>query len=89
MKPTKIVWSKSFADSYITKSRPNRRAIDRALRMMAEDVHHGSLRTRKMQGQGDIREAHATKWQVMTLTVSGTEVRLRACCNHDDVYHHP
>ncbi len=89
MKPTKISWSKSFADSYRAKSKPNRRAIDRALRMMAASVYHSSLRTRKMEGWGDIREAHATRGQVMTLTLSGTEVYLRACCNHDDVYRSP
>ncbi len=89
MKPTKIVWSKGFTDSYVKKSKSNRNAIDRALRMMAEDLYHRSLRTKKMEGWGDIREAHATLGQTMSLTLNGSEVYLRACCNHDDVYRSP
>jgi hypothetical protein len=89
MKPTKIVRSKGFTDSYAKKSKANRNAIDRALRMMASDIYHRSLRTKKMEGVGDIREAHATLGQTMSLTLNGTEVYLRACCNHDDVYRHP
>jgi hypothetical protein len=89
MKPARIAWSKTFVDSYRSKSKPHQRAIDRALRMMADDLYHPSLRTKKMQGVGDIREAHATRGQVMTMTLSGTDVYLRVCCNHDDVYRNP
>lgn len=89
MQPSKIVWSKTFTDLYAKKSAQHQRAIDRALRMMARDVYHGSLKTKKMEGWGDIREAHVTDGQVMTLTVDGTVVSLRVCCNHDDVYRHP
>ncbi len=89
MKPTKLIRSQGFTDSYAKKSKANRSAIDRALRMMAEDIYHPSLRTKKMKGVGDIREAHATRGQTMTLTLDGTIVYLRACCNHDDVYRRP
>lgn len=89
MKPTKVIWGKGFTDLYKAKSKENRAAIDRALRMMAEDVYHRSLRTKKMQGWGDIREAHATLGQTMSLTLHGSEVHLRVCCNHDDVYRSP
>jgi hypothetical protein len=89
MKPTKLVRSKGFTDSYAKKSKPNRSAIDRALRMMADNVYHPSLRTQKMKGFGDIREAHATRGQTMSLTLTGTVVYLRTCCNHDDVYRRP
>jgi hypothetical protein len=89
MKPTKIRWAKTFTNQYKKKSKANRTAIDRALKMMGDDVYHPSLRTKKMRGFGEIREAHATRGQTMSLTIEGAEVFMRVCCNHDDVYRRP
>lgn len=87
--PSKIEWGQGFQDSFATKSEQHRNSIKRALRMMARDLYYPSLQTHKLEGHGDIRGVHATDGQVITLTVDGTVVFLRACCNHDDVYRHP
>lgn len=89
MKPSKLIWTQQFKDLYKGKTLAHRKAIQRALRMMNQDLYHRSLRTRKMEGHGDIKEAHVTKQQVMTLTVHGSAVHLRVCCSHDQVYRKP
>lgn len=89
LKPTKIVWGEEFVRAYATKGERERKSIDRALRMLAEDVYYPSLRVHKLEGHGDIRGAHASDNQVMTLTVDGSIVQLRTCCNRDDVYRSP
>jgi mRNA-degrading endonuclease YafQ of YafQ-DinJ toxin-antitoxin module len=89
VKPTKLVWSQQFRDLYKRKSTAHKNAIKRALRMMDANLYHNSLRTQKMKGYGDIREAHATFNQVMTFTLRGSEVHLRVCCNHTEVYRNP
>ena len=89
MKPANIFWTKTFHDLYNKKSKAHKKAIDRALRMMAGNLYHPSLRTRQMEGHGDIKEAHATKQQVMSLTLDATDVHMRVCCSHDQVYRNP
>ncbi len=89
MKPTKLVWTAKFQEKYRRKSAQHKESINRALRMMAQNVYHPSLKTHKMRGVGDIRASHATDNQVMTLTLDGSKVNLRNCCNHDDVYKRP
>lgn len=86
MKPTKLTRSAAFKAQFRRKSQHNREAIEKALRMMATNLRHPSLRTQKMRGRGDIWEALATMNQVMTMNVNGSEVYLRNCCNHTDVY---
>ncbi len=89
LKPTKIVWGDEFKKSYAKKGAAERNSIKRALRLMAEDVYYPSLRVHKLEGTGDIRGAHATDNQVISLTIDGSVVHLRTCCNHKDVYRSP
>lgn len=89
LKPTRITWGDEVKRAYVKKGPAERKAIDRALRMMAEDVYYPSLRVHKLEGVGDIRGAHATDNQVISLTVEGSTVHLRTCCNHKDVYRSP
>lgn len=82
LRPTKIIQTAAFEKAFIAKGDIERKAITRALRQMKNDVYYPSLRVHKLEGQGDIRGAHATDNQVISLTVVGSEVTLRACCNH-------
>ncbi len=56
---------------------------------MALDIYYPSLRVHKLEGESDIRGAHATDNQVIRLTIDGTVVSLRTGCNHNDVYRRP
>lgn len=89
LKPTKIIYGDEFKRAFAKKGEAQRNSIKRALRLLAEDIYYPSLRVHKLQGQGDIRGAHATDNQVMSLTIEGSVVHLRTCCNHDDVYRSP
>lgn len=89
LKPTKIVQTAEFKRAYAKKGSAQRNSIKRALRLLAEDVYYPSLRVHKLEGVGDIRGAHATDNQVISLTVEGSVVTLRTCCNHKDVYRSP
>jgi len=89
LKPTKIVFGNEFKNSYAKKGATEKKSIKRALRLLAEDVYYPSLRVHKLEGVGDIRGAHATDNQVISLTIDGSVVRLRTCCNHQDVYRSP
>lgn len=86
LKPTNIIRTDEFKNSYARKGPAERNSIKRALRLMREDVYYPSLRTHKLEGVGDIRGAHATDNQVISLTIDGSVVTLRTCCNHKDVY---
>ena len=78
-----------FAKGYAKKSAEHKQAIDKALRLMAADLRHGSLRTRKMAGHSSIWEAHATLEVVMTFDFASSDtIRLRNCCNHN-IYKRP
>lgn len=89
LKPSSIIQTDEFVRAFAKKGEAERKAIARALRLMAEDVYYPSLRTHKLQGSGDIRGVHATDNQVMSVTIDGTVITLRTCCNHDDVYRRP
>ena len=89
LKPTKIIQTAGFQRAFVAKGEIERKAITRALRLMADDLYYPSLRVHKLEGLGDIRGAHATDNQIISLTIHGSEVTLRACCNHNDVYRNP
>lgn len=89
-RPIKIAEASNIFDSgYARKSTEHRQAVDKALRLMAEDLHYNSLRTRRMSGHPGIWEAHASLQVVLTFDfVAANTVRLRACCTHD-IYRNP
>lgn len=89
LKPTRINYGDEFVRAYARKGARVRTSIDRALKMLEQDVYYPSLRTHKLEGVGDIRGAHASDNQIMTLTLDGSVVNLRTCCNHKDVYRSP
>ena len=89
-RPVKIgLVTEVFQSGYRRKSAENRDAIDKALRLMAQDLFYRSLRARKMAGHANIWEAHASLSVVLTFDFASSDaVRLRACCNHD-IYRKP
>ena len=89
LKPSKIEWGDEFKNSYRRKGDQQKKSIERALRQMATDVYYPSLRVHKLEGVGDVHGAHATDNQVISLTIDGSVVHLRTCCNHKDVYRNP
>ena len=89
LKPTRIIQTDEFKRAYAKKGAAERNSIKRALKMMAADIYYPSLRVHKLEGVGDIRGAHATNNQIMSLTIDGSVVTLRTCCNHKDVYRNP
>ena len=89
LKPTRIIQTAEFEKAFVGKGAIERKAITRALRLLKDDVYDPSLKVHKLKGWGNIRGAHATDNQVMSLLIEGSVVTLRTCCNHDDVYRHP
>lgn len=81
--------SAKFDTEYKKKPKQRRNAIDKALRLMATDLHYPSLRAQKLSGHRTIWEAHATLGVVMTFDfIDSDRIRLRVCCNHD-IYRRP
>ncbi len=89
-RPIKLAETSSiFTSGYTSKSRERQKAVDKAVRLLQQDLYYPSLRARKMGGGAGIWEAHASDTVVMTFDfIDKDSVRLRVCCNHD-IYRRP
>jgi mRNA-degrading endonuclease YafQ of YafQ-DinJ toxin-antitoxin module len=81
--PLKVSRTESFARDFKRLPKDIREHAERAIRLLAENPHYPSLRTKKMQGPGDVWEASVSLSWRMTFHWRGDELILRRIGTHD------
>lgn len=67
-----------------------RKKVLKAIRLLAEDPRHNSLRTKPIQGAPGIYEARVdAKYRLSYERIPGDILRLRVVGNHDEVLKNP
>jgi len=77
-----------FKRAYLELDDQKRQAVKKAVRLMATDIRHPSLRVKKLQGTRDIWEARASAGLRITFTWVGDLLILRNCGEHDMTLRH-
>lgn len=69
------------------KSAEDREAVQNALKQMALDLNHASLRVRPIESKRDVWEARASQSLRISFSfIDSNSIRLRVNCSHDQVY---
>jgi mRNA interferase RelE/StbE len=63
--------------------------LDKQIRLLAEDMRHPSLHTKKIKGKEGVWEARVDIHHRFTFEIVGDTVFLRAVGNHDEVLKSP
>ncbi|MBM3471262.1 MAG: hypothetical protein FJX73_10805 [Armatimonadetes bacterium] len=81
--PLRFVAGRRFFDDYADLPPEIQRRVDRALRRLAENPGHPSLRLRKMEGLPDIWEVRVTSAYRLTCRIEGDACILRRVGTHE------
>ncbi len=86
----KIRFHKRFEKAYVKLPGTIRKKVDKAIRLLADNPQHPSLRSKKIQGVRGIYEARIDRNYRMTYERLGDDViRLRVVGKHDDALKNP
>ncbi|MEW6275363.1 MAG: hypothetical protein AB1556_09670 [Bacillota bacterium] len=78
-----------FKRMYRQLGTDQQKAIQKALRLLAENMHHPSLRVKRVQGTKGIWEASATMALRITFQWEKNLIILRNCGEHDETLKNP
>ena len=67
----------------------DRERVQKALRLMSEDLHHPGLRVKRIQGTQRIWEARAGRSLRITFETEGDAIVLRNVGRHDEALRRP
>jgi mRNA interferase RelE/StbE len=79
----KILWTRPFERDFRDLPKNVQARAEKSIRLLIENSHHPSLRTKKMQGTSDIWEARVTGSYRMTFQRMGESLLLRRIGTHD------
>jgi mRNA-degrading endonuclease RelE of RelBE toxin-antitoxin system len=85
----RLVLTHRFRKAYRALSPQDRERVQKALRMMAEDLRHPGLRVKRIQGTAGIWEARAGRSIRLTFEVTGGDLLLRNVGRHDKALREP
>lgn len=85
----KIRAYQSFGRSYRELSVDIRKKLDKQLRLLAENMRHPSLHTKKIKGREGIWEARVDLAYRFTFEIIGDTLFLRVVGSHDEVLKSP
>lgn len=85
----RFVITQRFADAYRTLPVTLQKKADKALRLLAENPAHPSLRLKKIQGVHGIWEARVDRACRMTLEIHPDQYLLRNIGKHDETLGNP
>jgi mRNA-degrading endonuclease RelE of RelBE toxin-antitoxin system len=86
----KITLSLHFIKAYTRLPVDIRSKVDKALRLLAENPRHPSLRIKPIQGAAGIYEVRVDQSYRMTYErLSGDVLQMRVVANHDDALKNP
>ena len=80
----RLILMERFRRAYRSLSSQDRKRVQKALRLMAEDLRYPGLRVKRVQGTTKIWEARAGRSIRLTFEVEGTDLILRNVGQHDD-----
>ena len=85
----KIFAYESFRHGYRQLPPAIQHKVDKQLRLLAENIRHPSLQTKKIQGSPGLWEARVDLHYRMTFERSGETVVLRVVGHHDEALRNP
>ena len=86
----RIKYPNRFKNAYVKLPGTIRKKVDKAIRLLADNPQHPSLRSKKIQGVRGIYEARIDRNYRMTYERLGDDViRLRVVGKHDDALKNP
>ena len=81
--------TRRFRRAYKRLSKEDQDRADKALSLLVQDIHHPSLRVKKVQGTDDIFEARASDALRLTFQFQRDLLILRVIGRHDQVLRKP
>ncbi len=85
----KLQRTERFVTAYRALQPEVRAKVSKALRLLAADPGHPSLRLKKMHGKSNIWEARVDRSYRLTLDISGDSFNLRNVGKHDETLARP
>ena len=85
----KIGRTARFKRAYQRLNPPKRRAVEKALSFLVNNIRHPSLRVKKMEGTTGIWEARASKSIRLSFEFRGDTLILRNVGDHNEVLRGP
>ncbi len=84
-----FLFTARFKKSYTQLEENDKKVIQKKLALMRRNLHHPSLRTKKVQGTDGIFECSISMSIRMTWEYEGESILLRVVGNHDEVLNNP
>ncbi len=85
----RLFYTERYQRAYADLDDEQAELVKKALRLLASDPRHPSLRVKKMQGTVDIWEARASRSLRLTFELHGDGILLRNVGAHDETLKHP
>jgi mRNA interferase RelE/StbE len=85
----RLFYTERFRRAYADLDDAQLESVRKALRLLAADPRHPSLRVKKMQGTTDIWEARASRSLRLTFDMRDDVMVLRNVGSHDHTLDHP
>jgi mRNA-degrading endonuclease RelE of RelBE toxin-antitoxin system len=85
----RLLYTDRFRRAYVGLADREAELVAKALRLLAEDLRHPSLRVKKMQGTDRIWEARASRSLRVTFEIQEDRVLLRNVGAHDATLKNP
>jgi mRNA interferase RelE/StbE len=85
----RLFYTERFQRAYAELDDAQVELVKKALRLLAANPRHPSLRLKKMQGTAEIWEARASRSLRLTFELRGEVILLRNVGAHDETLKHP
>lgn len=79
----RVQFSESFVRDYARLPKEIKDRADKQVRILADNLSHPGLRTKKMRGPANVWEARVTRGYRLTFEIAGDLVVLRRVGTHD------
>jgi mRNA interferase RelE/StbE len=84
-----LQYTDRFARAYSDLDASNGKRVDKALRLLGENLQHNSLYVKKVEGTKDIWEARASDSIRLTFQMQADVIVLRNVGPHDEILRNP
>lgn len=85
----KLARTERFKSAFQSLNSQDRKRVEKALRLIASNLRHPSLRVKKMEGTPDIFEARASRAIRITFQIDQDTLLLRNVGAHDPTLKNP
>jgi mRNA interferase RelE/StbE len=85
----RLLLTNRFRRAYRSLSEKDRIQVQKALRLMTEDLRYPGLRVKRIQGTAKIWEARASRSLRITFEMQGEDLILRNVGRHDETLQQP